>query len=105
MQLRKGDRVRVNSGEDRGREGKILKVFAAKNRAIVEGLNLIKRHQKPSSKNQQGGIVEKEAPIHISNLSVICPGCGKSGGIRRTRDEEGRLVRHCKSCGETIATG
>jgi len=105
MQLRKGDKVRVISGEERGREGKVLKVFTAKNRAIVEGLNLIKRHQKPSSKNQQGGIVEKEAPIHISNLSVICPGCGQPGGIRRTRDEEGRLVRHCKSCGETIATG
>jgi len=105
MQLRKGDKVRVISGADRGREGKVLKVFAAKNRAVVEGLNLIKRHSKPSSKNQQGGIVEKEAPIHISNLSIICPGCSKAGGIRRTRDEEGRLVRHCKSCGETITTG
>ena len=105
MRLRKGDKVLVLSGADRGKEGKVLKVFAGKHRAIVEGLNLIKRHTRPSSKNQQGGIIEKEAPIDISNLRVVCPGCGKAAGIRRDRDEEGRLVRHCKACNETITSG
>lgn len=105
MHIRKGDKVRVLTGEDSGKEGKVLKVFRGKHRAIVEGLNLIKRHTKPSSRNQQGGIIEKEAPIHLSNLNVVCPGCGEAAGITRTRDEEGRLQRHCKACNETISTG
>jgi len=105
MHIRKGDKVRVLSGEDKGKEGKVLKVFAGKKRAIVEGLNLIKRHTRPSSRNQQGGIIEKEAAIHISNLSVVCPGCGETAGVKRIRDEEGRLQRHCRACNETISTG
>ena len=105
MHIKKGDKVLVISGADRGKNGKVLKVFHAKNRAIVEGLNLIKRHTRPSSRNQQGGIIEKEAPIHVTNLRVICPGCGKAGGIRRIRDEEGRLMRNCKLCNETLSTG
>ena len=105
MHIRKGDKVRVLSGEDRGKEGKVLKVFAGKKRAIVEGLNLIKRHTRPSSRNQQGGIIEKEAAIHISNLSVVCPGCGEVAGVKRIRDEEGKLQRHCRACNETITTG
>lgn len=105
MHIRKGDKVLVLSGAERGKEGKVLKVFAGRNRAIVEGLNLIKRHTRPSSKNQQGGIIEKEAPIAASNLKVICPGCGKPARIKRSRDEEGRLVRNCKVCNETISKG
>ncbi len=102
MHLRKGDRVKVLSGEYRGATGKVLKVFHGSERAIVEGVNLIKRHTRPSSRNQQGGIVEKEAPVHVSNLRVVCPGCGEAAGIRRERDDEGRLVRHCRACGESI---
>ncbi len=105
MHVRKGDKVRVLTGADSGKEGKILKIYADKERAIVEGLNLIKRHTKPSSRNQQGGIIEKEAAIHLSNLRVVCPGCGEASGIKRIRDEEGRLQRHCKACNETISTG
>ncbi len=105
MHIRKGDKVRILTGVDKGRDGKVLKVFASDQRAIVEGLNLIKRHTKPSSRNQQGGIIEKEAPIHVSNLRVVCPGCGQPSGISRERDDEGRLVRHCRSCGETITGG
>jgi len=104
MHVRKGDKVIVLSGEDKGKSGKILKVFPSRKRAIVEGLNLIKRHTRPSSRNQQGGIIEKEAPIHVSNLRVVCPGCGEASGIMRKRDEEGRIQRHCKACNETITT-
>ena len=105
MHIRKGDKVRVLTGVDRGKEGKVLKIFIDKDRAIVEGLNLIKRHTRPSSRNQQGGIIEKEAAINVSNLRVICPGCGEATGIKRIRDEEGRLQRHCKACNETMSTG
>ena len=105
MRIRKGDKVLVLTGEDKGKEGKVLKIFNGKHRAIVEGLNLIKRHTKPSSRNQQGGIIEKEAAIHLSNLSIVCPGCGKAAGISRSRDEDGRLQRHCKACNEIISTG
>jgi large subunit ribosomal protein L24 len=105
MHIRKGDKVLVISGEERGKQGKVLKVFGKDGRAIVEGLNMIKRHTRPSSKNQQGGIIEKEAPIQISNLRVVCPGCGEAAGISRSRDEEGKLQRHCKACNENITTG
>ncbi|HOP25874.1 MAG TPA: 50S ribosomal protein L24 [Candidatus Sabulitectum sp.] len=105
MHVKKGDKVKVLSGNERGKTGKILKVFPGSERAIVEGLNLIKRHTRPSQKNQQGGIIEREAPIHVSNLRLICPGCGKATGISHDRDAEGRLMRVCKACGETIATG
>ncbi|MBD3276720.1 MAG: 50S ribosomal protein L24 [Candidatus Aegiribacteria sp.] len=105
MHIRKGDKVLVLTGEDKGKEGRVLKVFTKNSTAIVEGLNLIKRHTRPSSRNQQGGIIEKESPMHVSNLAVVCPGCGQATGISRTRDEEGRLQRHCKACNEIIATG
>lgn len=102
MHVRKGDKVLVITGNDKGRTGKVLKVFRDGNRAVVEGIRIIKRHTRPSQKNQQGGIVEKEAPIHISNLQVVCPDCGKASGMSRIRDEEGRLKRRCKACGEII---
>lgn len=105
MHVKKGDKVKVLSGNERGKSGKILKVFTGSERAIVEGLNMIKRHTRPSQKNQQGGIIEREAPMHISNLRLICPGCSKATGVRRERDADGRLRRVCKACGETIAVG
>ena len=105
MDIKKGDKVLILSGNERGKSGKVLKVFPGKSRAIVEGLNFIKRHSRPSSKNQQGGIIEKEAPIHLSNLRLVCPGCGKASGVRRTRDAGNRLVRECRSCGEVIIAG
>ncbi|PIE53539.1 50S ribosomal protein L24 [Candidatus Fermentibacteria bacterium] len=102
MHVKKGDKVKVLSGNERGKSGKILKVFPGTQRAIVEGLNMIKRHTRPSQKNQQGGIVEREAPIHVSNLRLICPGCGKAVAVSRKRDAEGRVSRVCKSCGEAV---
>jgi large subunit ribosomal protein L24 len=105
MNIKKGDKVLILSGNERGKSGKVLKVFPGASRAIVEGLNFIKRHSRPTSKNQQGGIIEKEAPIHLSNMRLVCPGCGKASGVRRIRDAGNRLVRECKSCGEVITAG
>jgi large subunit ribosomal protein L24 len=81
---------------------KLVKIVTDKNRAIVEGVNFVKKHTKPSQKNPQGGIVEKEAPIHASNLRLVCPGCGESAGVSRKRDADGKARRICKSCGETV---
>jgi large subunit ribosomal protein L24 len=100
----KSDNVIVLSGNDQGKTGKILKVFPDKNRAVVEGVNLIKRHTRPTRDLPQGGIIEKEAPVHISNLKVICPKCNRPTrvGIRILEDKS--KVRYCKhpNCGEII---
>ncbi|MDM7993818.1 MAG: 50S ribosomal protein L24 [Candidatus Fermentibacter sp.] len=102
MHVRKGDRVLVSTGDEKGKKGKVLKVLEDKDKAIVEGVNFVKRHTRPNQKNPQGGIVEKEAPMHASNLRIVCPGCGDSAGVSRKRDADGRLRRVCKSCGETV---
>jgi len=93
------------SGNERGKSGKVLKVFPGTSRAIVESLHFIKRHTGPAAKNQQGGIIQKEAPMHVSNLRLVCPGCGKAAGVTHVRDTENKLVRECKACGERITTG
>jgi large subunit ribosomal protein L24 len=100
--LRKDDQVEVIAGKDKGRVGKVLKIQADKNQAVVERINMIKRHTKPTEMNQQGQIVEREAPIHVSNLQLICPECTKTGRIGRKFLEDGVKVRYCKSCGESI---
>ena len=86
----------VNSGNDKGKEGRILKVFPKKSRALVEGINMISKHTKPNSENPQGGIVNKEAPIHISNLMLICPETKKATRIGRKLNEDGKLIRYSK---------
>ena len=101
--IRKGDRVIVISGEDRGKEGVVLKFDADKARAIVEGVNFVKRHQRPTQKSPQGGIVEKEAPVHMSNLMVICGKCNEGVRTKIVTLEDGSKVRACKRCGEMIA--
>ena len=102
MHVRKGDKVLVSTGDEKGKKGKVLKVLEDKDKAIVEGVNFVKRHTRPNQKNPQGGIVEKEAPMHASNHRIVCPGCGESAGVSRKRDADGRLRRVCKSCGETV---
>jgi large subunit ribosomal protein L24 len=99
--LRRNDQVEVTTGKDKGRVGKILKV-ASEDRVIVEKVNMIKRHTKPSMANQQGGIIEKEAPIHISNVMLICPKCSKTARIGKKVLEDGSKVRVCKKCGESV---
>ena len=100
--IQKGDRVIVLSGEDRGKEGLVLKVEPAKNRAIVEGINFVKRHQKPTQTSPQGGIVEKEAPVHMTNLMVICGKCNEAVKTKTITLADGRKTRACKKCGEMI---
>lgn len=102
LHIKKGDTVYVNCGEDKGRTGKVLKVYVDKQRAIVEGLNMVQKSQKPSAKNPQGGFVKQEAPIHISNLNVVDPKTGKPTRIGRRLNAEGKLVRYAKKSGEEI---
>jgi large subunit ribosomal protein L24 len=102
--LRVNDQVEVIAGKDKGRVGKILKIDNQANKVVVERINMIKRHTKPADATQQGQIVEKEAPIHISNLMLVCPECAKSVRIGRKILEDGTKVRVCKSCGATIET-
>ena len=92
----------VNSGESRGRQGRVLRVIPDKERAIVEGLNMRKKHTKPNAKFPQGGIIEQEAPIHISNLNVVDPKTGKGVRIGRRLNESGKSVRYSKKSGEEI---
>ena len=100
--LKKNDQVEVITGKDKGRVGKVLRVIPDKDKAIVERVNMIKRHTKPKEMNQQGQIVEKEAAIHVSNLQLICPECTKTGRIGRKLLEDGTKIRFCKACGESI---
>lgn len=100
--LKKDDQVEVIAGKDKGRVGKVLKVVPEDDQAIVERINMIKRHTKPTEMNQQGQIVEKEAPIHVSNLQLICPECTKTGRVGKKILDDGTKVRFCKSCGESI---
>ena len=102
LHIKKGDTVYVNSGEDKGKTGKVLKVLVEKNRAIVEGVNLVSKSTKPSAKNPHGGIVKQEASIHISNLNLIDPKSGKPTRIGRKVNENGVKVRYAKKSGEEI---
>jgi len=103
LHIKKGDTVKVISGEFKGKEGKIVRVLVSENKAIVEGLNMIKRHVKPTATKPQGSIVEKEAPIHVSNLMVV-DSKGKASRVGR-KDEKGKLVRYSKKTGEVIKNG
>ncbi len=101
--LRKNDRVMVMAGRDRGKVGKIKLLLPNKYRAIVEGAQMVKRHTKPGPQSS-GGIIEKEASIHISNLRLICPKCTDPVRISKKVLEDGTKVRICKKCGEVIPT-
>ncbi len=102
LHIKKGDTVYVNAGEDRGRTGRVLKVLVSKNRAIVEGINMVSKSTKPSAKHPQGGIVKQEASVHLSNLNPVDPKTGKPTRIGRKRNAEGTLVRYAKKSGEEI---
>ena len=97
--VRRNDNVVVTTGKDRGKRGRVLKVLPAVNRVVVEGVNLIKRHTKPNPQRQiKGGLVEREAPLHASNVQVVCPECGKATRIGRRVLGDGRKVRICRKC-------
>ncbi len=99
MNIKKGDTVKVITGKDKDKEGKVLSVNVKKNRVVVEGVNMVTKHQKPSAQNQQGGIVNKEAPIDVSNVMYLHKGKPTRVGFRY---EDGKKVRFAKSTGETI---
>ena len=101
--IRKGDQVRVISGRDAGKTGRVLSIDAKKNRVVVEHANIIKRHTRPNpGKNIKGGIVEKEAGINVSNVMVVCANCGKHTRIGHTVLPDGTKSRSCKRCGTTL---
>ena len=102
LHIKKGDTVKVISGEEKGNKGRVILVEISKNRALVEGLNMVSKHTKPNTANPQGGIVKKEAPIHVSNLMLIDPKTGDSTRIERKLNKEGKLVRYSKKSGEEI---
>jgi large subunit ribosomal protein L24 len=99
--IKKNDLVEVNTGEEKGRRGRLLEVIARKQQAIVEGINLVKKHQRARSQTKPSGIVTVPAPIHIANLVLICSKCGKKTKVRKEKIED-RKARICKKCGEII---
>ena len=92
----------MGAGKDRGKRGKVLRVLSKKDRVLIEGVNFAKRHSKPSAKNRQGGIIEKEAPIHVSNAHVVCPRCDKPTRVGHSERGTAGKVRVCRKCGEGI---
>ena len=102
LHIKKGDMVIVNAGEDKGKTGKVLQVLVQKDRAIVEGVNLVSKSTKPNAKNPQGGIVKQEASIHVSNLNLVDPKSGKATRIGRKLNAEVKNVRYAKKSGEEI---
>lgn len=102
--LKANDKVEVIAGKDKGSVGKILKLVNNRNKAVVEKVNIVKRHQRPMRQDQQGGIIEKEAPIHVSNVMLICPSCTKPVRVGWKTSDDTTKVRVCRKCGEPIDT-
>lgn len=101
MTIRKGDKVKVIAGKDKGKESRVLRVYPEKQRLVVEHVNMIKKHQRPTNKTPQGGILEVEGTIHVSNVMLLCPSCSQPTRVGRRR-EDGTRVRVCKKCGNDI---
>jgi len=102
LHIKKGDTVIVITGNYKGQKGRVLEVIRKSERAIVEGVNMVKKHSKPDAKNPQGGIIEKESSIHISNLMLVDPKTGEPTRVGRRIDDNGKLVRYSKKSGEEI---
>ncbi|HAR39256.1 MAG: 50S ribosomal protein L24 [Bacteroidetes bacterium GWD2_45_23] len=102
LHIKKGDTVYVNSGEDKGKTGRVLEILVDKNRAVVEGVNIISKHTKPNAQNPNGGIEKKEASVHLSKLNPVDPKTGKPTRVGRKKDNKGKSVRYAKKSGEVI---
>lgn len=102
IHIKKGDTVMVIAGESRGQKGRVLSVDRSKEKALVEGVNMVSKHTKPNAKAPQGGIVKKEAPIHLSNLMLVDPASGKPTRIGKRLNDKNKLVRYSKKSGEEI---
>jgi large subunit ribosomal protein L24 len=102
MKVKKGDHVRVIAGKDVGKEGPITRVITATDRVIVDGVNVAKRHQRAQGQTMQGGIIDKDMPIHVSNVAIVCPGCDKPTRIGYRFEDDGTKVRVCRKCGKDL---
>lgn len=100
--IRKDDKVKIIAGKDKGKVGKVLKVIKKKNRLLVENINIVKRHTKPNAQNRQGGILESEAPIHWSNVMLMCNKCIEPVRVKKKTLDDGKSVRICTKCSEII---
>ena len=101
MKIRKGDRVRVLAGKDKGKEGVVMRSLPEKNKVIVEGVNLAKRHQRATRATMQGGIIDKDMPMHVSNVALLCPKDGPTRAGYKV-DADGTKSRVCRKCGQEI---
>lgn len=102
MKVVKNDKVKIVAGNHKGKEGTVRLVLKDKNKVVVEGVNVVKKHIKPNQYNQNGGIVEKEMPLNVSNVMVVCPSCSKATRLGKKRDEDGSVARYCKACGKSL---
>lgn len=102
MHVKKGDNVEVIAGKDKGKQGKILKVYPKESRVVVEGVNIVQRHTRPSQQFPQGGIIENEAPVHVSNVQLVCPGCKEPSRTGKKVLDDGTKVRYCKNCDKVV---
>ena len=102
MKIKKGDLVQVISGKDKGKRGEVLRVIPKQNKVVVSGVNVVKKHQRPTARYREGGIIEQPAPIYASKVMVVCPSCGRPTRVGYKFIENERKVRYCKKCGEII---
>jgi large subunit ribosomal protein L24 len=102
MKLKKGDRVRVLTGKDRGKEGEVSRALPGDDKVIVAGVNMAKKHQRATRATMQGGIIDKDMPMPVSAVAVICPGCGKATRVGHRFDDRGEKVRICRKCGADL---
>lgn len=103
MNIKKGDKVIVLSGKDKGKESTVLRALPQKQRVVVEGVGIVKKALRPTQQNPQGGISSIEAPVHVSNVMLVCPACNKPSRVNIKRDENGKKIRVCKKCGKDFA--
>lgn len=102
LRIKKNDTAVVITGKNKGAKGRVLSIATDKNRVLIEGVNVVKKHMKPNKQYQQGGIIEKELPLHISNVMLVCPKCQKPTRIANSVLGDGRKLRSCKKCKEVI---
>ena len=103
MKIKKGDRVRVLTGKDRGKEGEVMRAIPERDKVIVDGVNVAKRHQRATRATTQGGIIDKDMPIPAANVAVLCPSCSKATRVGYRFDDQGRKSRICRKCGGDLA--
>lgn len=102
LHVKKGDTVVVIAGKDKGKKGKVLKAYPEKQRVVVEGVNIVHRHTKPTQQLPQGGIIENEGAIHVSNVQLVCPRCNEAARTGKKVLDDGKKARYCASCGEVV---